>query len=221
MGESDDQERRRSERVAVNSPFADMPSTTYISDLSEGGVFIHTRRRVPIGTIVDLHFTVVLEDPFVLGGTGEVVRHSNKPPGMGIRFIDPSPELILRINDVVRRQRPIPTGPPAQDPLDDEQTVHRAPIPAHDADDELESLKTGVYPSIKIQIHDFDSAEFDDDEPTTTVSNSTMQLSASEIEEIVSEDAPTVATASDLKEQTVDLEGSEVEFIRRDPSDDD
>ena len=39
--------------------------------------------------------------------------------------------------------------------------------------------------------------------------------------EIVSEDAPTVATASDLKEQTVDLEGSEVEFIRRDPSDDD
>jgi hypothetical protein len=211
----DGSERRRAERVPVNSAFSKVPSTTYISDLSEGGVFIHTRRRAPIGTILDLRFTVLLGDPFLLEGRGRVVRHSDDPPGMGILFVDPSPELILRINDVVSRRRPIDTGPPVGGVVDDvEATVHRARRPV---DDDMESQKTGLYPSIRIQVHDFDGAEgeFDDDDKTR-VSASTMQLEADEVEEIL-EGRPATGGSSD---HTVDLKDSEVEFIRRHSRDD-
>jgi Tfp pilus assembly protein PilZ len=208
-GGDDSSDRRRAERVPVNSAFADVPSTTYISDLSEGGVFIHTRRRAPLGSIVELNFTVLLDDPLVLTGAGVVVRHSDDPPGMGIRFVDPSPELILRINDVVARQRPIEMGEPRQDPLDDEQTVHRAPIPT--APDELESQKTGLYPSIRIQIHDFDGSEPDED-AKTSISGTTMQLDEADVEEILAGNA---VTTSGTTAATVDLEGSQLEFIRR------
>ena len=54
-GSSGGRERRETERVAINDAFAGIPSTTYISDLSEGGVFVHTRRRAPQVSLFDLH----------------------------------------------------------------------------------------------------------------------------------------------------------------------
>ncbi len=87
-------------------------SCVFVSDLSEHGVFVHADQRVPLGTELDLHFTVVLEDPVVLRGRGRVVRHQEAPRGMGIEFTDLAPEMILRINDVVLRERPQELGPP-------------------------------------------------------------------------------------------------------------
>jgi hypothetical protein len=146
------EDRRRAERAPVNAEFETLTAATFISDLSELGVFVQTNRRTPIGAIVDLNFTVLLDDPVVLAARGRVVRHQANPPGMGIEFVAPSPELLLRIHDVVSRQRPRDLGVPigAPDP-NDEVTVHRAPAP--DASDpSLEMEKTGLYPSIRIQI---------------------------------------------------------------------
>jgi len=111
MGKVDD-ERRRAERIRINAEFAAM-SPTYISDLSEYGVFVHTPSLSPMGTTLKLRFTVLLDDPVIVEAEGRVVRHQEEPTrGMGIEFTDLAPEMILRINDVVARQRPRDSGPP-------------------------------------------------------------------------------------------------------------
>lgn len=109
----DDSDRRRAARIPINAEFAAMPSATYISDLSEYGVFIHTPSPSPRGSKLKLRFTVLLDDPVIVEGEGRVVRQQYVPvPGMGIEFTELSPEMILRINDVVSRQRPRDSGPP-------------------------------------------------------------------------------------------------------------
>ncbi|MGH1346082.1 MAG: PilZ domain-containing protein [Nannocystales bacterium] len=116
MGEPPD-DRRRAERVAVNFEFrgdADMP--THVANLSEYGVFVQTDRHLPLGTVVDLRFTVVLEDPVVIEGRGRVVRYQADPVvGMGFEFTQLDPEMLLRVADVVRRNRPRDSGPPVED----------------------------------------------------------------------------------------------------------
>ncbi len=113
MGELPD-DRRRAERVAVNFEFrgdADMP--THVANLSEYGVFVQTDRHLPLGTEVDLRFTVVLDDPVVIEGRGRVVRYQADPVvGMGFEFTQLDPEMLLRVADVVRRNRPRDSGPP-------------------------------------------------------------------------------------------------------------
>ena len=46
-------ERRRSERFEVNSEFAELEpgSISFVNNLSEQGVFISTRTRLPLGTL--------------------------------------------------------------------------------------------------------------------------------------------------------------------------
>ena len=86
FGESD--ERRRGERYSVNHELASVGNTTisYVSNISESGVFVSTRHRLPVGTVVELRFTVLLDDPVVIGGTGKVVYHLDEPRGMGVEF---------------------------------------------------------------------------------------------------------------------------------------
>ncbi len=126
MGELPD-DRRRAERVAVNFEFrgdADMP--THVANLSEHGVFVQTDRHLPLGTEVDLRFTVVLDDPVVIEGRGRVVRYQADPVvGMGFEFTHLEPEMLLRVADVVRRNRPRDSGPPI-DP-DTASEHHEAP----------------------------------------------------------------------------------------------
>ncbi len=113
MGELPD-DRRRAERVAVNFEFRGHDDTpTHVADLSEYGVFVQTERDLPLGTEVDLRFTVVLEDPVVIEGRGRVVRRQAEPVlGMGFEFTQLDPEMLLRVADVVRRNRPRDSGPP-------------------------------------------------------------------------------------------------------------
>ncbi len=114
-----DKNRRRGARVPINEEFGWLPEATYISDLSESGLFVQTREPPELGSMVALKFTVLLEDPFVLEARGRVVRHSTEPPGMGVEFTDLSPETMLRINDVVTQQMPQDSGPPLT-PLTDQ-----------------------------------------------------------------------------------------------------
>lgn len=124
MGETGElpDDRRRAERVDVNFEFrgdADMP--IHVANLSEYGVFVQTDRHLPLGTEVDLRFTVVVDDPVLIEGRGRVVRHQSDPVGMGFEFTQLDPEMLLRVADVVRRNRPRDSGPPIVTAEDDLQ----------------------------------------------------------------------------------------------------
>lgn len=77
----------------------DPRTTTPVSDLSETGVYVHTAETLPIGSLVDLRFTVFPEEPVLFEGRGRVVRHGDDPPGMGVEFV----ELDETARDVLRK----------------------------------------------------------------------------------------------------------------------
>jgi hypothetical protein len=100
-------DRRRGERHGINPEFAalDPGTVTYVSNLSEYGVFIHTRVRLPVGAAVDLRFTVLLDDPVVIHGPGRVVHHQDEPRGMGVVFVNLRAEMQLRVIDAINWYR--------------------------------------------------------------------------------------------------------------------
>jgi uncharacterized protein (TIGR02266 family) len=87
---SAEHEQRRHDRVPVNQEFAPIADyiSEYVTDLSRGGVFIRTDNPLPVGTTVNLNFSVIVEDVRTIEGEGEVVRveQSSKEQGMGIAF---------------------------------------------------------------------------------------------------------------------------------------
>jgi hypothetical protein len=143
-------DRRRAARIPINSEFASVPSATYISDLSEYGVFVHTPSPSPRGAKLKLRFTVLLDDPVIVEGEGRVVRQQYEPvSGMGIEFTELAPEMVLRINDVISRQRPRDLGPPLPreddpeaDPLDAASTLTRGGV-GEDPLDTADTLRRG------------------------------------------------------------------------------
>lgn len=179
MADDDAKERRRAERVPVNAEFGAMPPLVYVSDLSEYGVFVHTERFVALGTKVQVRFTVLLDDPVLISARGRVVRHQHQPAGVGIEFAHLDPQTVLRIGDIVTRQRPrdllVPVSSrdpapvaedtrvfePSLDPAADTKVVTAPPAPADaeafDAHPTLVKLK-----AIDLEILD-DDDEFDQD----------------------------------------------------------
>lgn len=102
MDEDNSGDRRRAKRVPINAEFAEqLPSATYVSDLSEGGVFVHTELEVEVGMELDVRFTAIVEDPILVTARGRVVRRSDDPPGVGIEFTDVDPEMLGRIGQIV------------------------------------------------------------------------------------------------------------------------
>jgi len=55
-------------------------------DSHPAGVDSEMPPPLPVGTKVNLRFTVILEDIEAIEGTGEVVRVEMDPPGMGVIF---------------------------------------------------------------------------------------------------------------------------------------
>jgi Tfp pilus assembly protein PilZ len=108
-------ERRRAERVPINEEFSGDEST-WVSDLSIGGVFVHTNELLPIGMVVELRFTVLLDDPLVIEAVGKVVRHSRRPSGIGVQFSTLEPQMRERVEQVLARQRPLDSGEPVRLP---------------------------------------------------------------------------------------------------------
>lgn len=94
--------RPRDERVTINHEFRSVEELIdeYVSNISRSGVFIRTEKTLPVGTKVNLCFSVILEEIETIEGVGEVVRVSDDPPGMGVVFIELSSisqNLIARI----------------------------------------------------------------------------------------------------------------------------
>jgi hypothetical protein len=84
----DDRKERRDARVTINKEFESFDAfiQEYVTNISRSGVFIKSKNPLPIGTEVNLRFTVIMEDIETVDGIGEVVRVEDNPPGMGIVF---------------------------------------------------------------------------------------------------------------------------------------
>jgi len=80
--------KRREERVTINKEFESFDAFIheYVTNISRSGVFIKSKNPLPVGTRVNLRFTVIMEDIETIEGTGEVVRVSKNPKGMGVVF---------------------------------------------------------------------------------------------------------------------------------------
>ena len=96
----------RQRRVAINLEFDSLSKfTSYVSNISQSGCFMRTRDPWPVGTRLRLHFTVLADDPEVLQADCEVVRVSERPRGMGVKFVSLSASARLLINRLLARAR--------------------------------------------------------------------------------------------------------------------
>jgi uncharacterized protein (TIGR02266 family) len=59
----------------------------YVTNISRSGCFMRAEDPLPIGTRLNLRFTVVSAELEIFEGQGEVVRVSEAPRGMGVRFL--------------------------------------------------------------------------------------------------------------------------------------
>src|SRR5215467_14652895 len=82
------EDKREDERVTINKEFESFDAfiQEYVTNISRTGVFIKSQTPLPIGTSVNLRFTVIMEDIETIEGVGEVVRVERDPPGMGVVF---------------------------------------------------------------------------------------------------------------------------------------
>lgn len=85
---NDDQ--RQHSRATVNHEFETIEEfiAEYVSNISQGGVFIRSKNPLPVGTKVNLKFSVILDDFETVEGEGEVVRvdTTSEQMGMGVAF---------------------------------------------------------------------------------------------------------------------------------------
>jgi uncharacterized protein (TIGR02266 family) len=107
------QSHRRDERVTINKEFESFDAfiQEYVTNISRTGVFVKSKQPLPIGTRVNLKFTVIMDDIETIEGIGEVVRVQQDPPGMGVVFR----ELSAYSQSLLERLLTAPTSPKASD----------------------------------------------------------------------------------------------------------
>jgi uncharacterized protein (TIGR02266 family) len=81
---------RQDERITINKEFESFDAfiQEYVTNISRTGVFIRAQSPPPVGTKVNLRFTVIMDDMETIEGIGEVVRVEKDGPntGMGVVF---------------------------------------------------------------------------------------------------------------------------------------
>ena len=79
---------REEERVTINKEFDsfDQFISEYVTNVSRSGVFIKSKDPLAIGTLVNLRFSIIMDDIHTVEGVGEVVRVETDPAGMGVVF---------------------------------------------------------------------------------------------------------------------------------------
>lgn len=79
-------EKRQDERLTINKEFESFDAfiQEYVTNISRTGVFIKAQNVLPIGTRVNLQFTIIMQDIETIEGIGEVVRVEKD--GMGVVF---------------------------------------------------------------------------------------------------------------------------------------
>lgn len=113
--EADDAHRREHSRFSVDLDVTVGSDHNFYAgfaeNLSAGGVFIATHKLKPVGSKIEC--SINLPDGVQMRALGEVrwVRIFNEtsdtPPGMGVRFMDVSPEAVESINAFLARREPL------------------------------------------------------------------------------------------------------------------
>ena len=91
---SDDGHKPREARVTINKDFGSFDEfiREYVTNISKTGAFVKRANPLPIGTEINLKFTVIMDELETIEGIGEVVRavHPGEgpTPGMGVVFIE-------------------------------------------------------------------------------------------------------------------------------------
>lgn len=106
-------ERREGERVAISLEVALTSDSQFFAgitgDIARGGVFVCTYRVLPIGTLVDLTFS--LPDGAVIATTGKVRWHRPEspgiPPGLGVSFEALDPQQRTQIDAFCKDRAPL------------------------------------------------------------------------------------------------------------------
>ena len=82
------QNQRGAERVTINKEFESFDAFVheYVTNISRSGVFVKSAEPLPVGTEVNLRFTVIMDDVESIEGVGKVVRVGRDPAGMGVVF---------------------------------------------------------------------------------------------------------------------------------------
>lgn len=100
--------KRRHERLLINEEFSSIDDfiAEYVSDISRGGVFIRSKQPLPVGTKVNLKFSVILDDFHTVEGEGEVVRvvDDGENIGMGVVFTELTEGSRAIIEELVKRR---------------------------------------------------------------------------------------------------------------------
>jgi hypothetical protein len=83
-----DSGKRSDARVTINKEFESFDAfiQEYVTNISRTGVFIKSQKPLQVGTLVNLRFTVIMDDIETIEGVGEVVRVEKDPEGMGVVF---------------------------------------------------------------------------------------------------------------------------------------
>jgi len=86
----DESEARSGDRVTINKEFESYDAfiNEYVTNISRTGAFVRSKSPLPVGTRVNLRFTVIMDDIETIEGEGEVVRVHDDPPGMGVVFTE-------------------------------------------------------------------------------------------------------------------------------------
>lgn len=103
--------QRQHIRVDVNHEFHKIEDyiAEYVSNISQGGVFIRSKNPLPLGTRVMLKFSIIVDDIEIVEGEGEVVRvergtgGESGEMGMGVAFTRLTAESKLLIDRIIAR----------------------------------------------------------------------------------------------------------------------
>jgi type IV pilus assembly protein PilZ len=111
-GSGDDDDERREHRrydtsIAVDYASGETFLFAYLKNISTMGIFIKSNDPMPIGTRLKLRFHVDEDDPLVLDGEVTWVNQyrpngENINPGMGVRFIELTPDRREQVVALVR-----------------------------------------------------------------------------------------------------------------------
>lgn len=102
---SDD--KRGDDRLTINQEFESFDAfiDEYVTNVSRTGAFIKCADPPPVGTKVNLRFSVLTDELEVIEGEAEVMRVQNDPPGMGVAFTALSDESKALIEKLLARRR--------------------------------------------------------------------------------------------------------------------
>jgi hypothetical protein len=108
MATDESGESRREERLTINKEFESYDAfiSEYVTNISRTGAFVRSKTPLPIGTKVNLRFTVIMDDIETIEGVGEVVRVDDDPAGMGVVFTELSSYSKGLLDKLLTLQKP-------------------------------------------------------------------------------------------------------------------